>query len=313
MSLFKTYSEFLSEKFPGFKVQKISVNAGFSCPNRDGTIGHGGCIYCNNSAFTPGYAIKKGSNNTVREQIERGKEFFGRKYPEMRYLAYFQSYTNTFTTSRSDLEELYRTAISSPEVIGLIIGTRPDCVPEKTVEVLERINREKPVFIEFGAESFHDRTLLAINRGHKVSETVDGVRRLAAAGISVGLHLIFGLPGENDSDMLDSVRQAVLLPIDTLKFHHLQIIADTPLAGKWRRGELIARDDAAEVTRSDEITLWNTDRYIDFCRRVIDIVPPTIAIERFTASAPENILIAPRWGLKNYQFMNLLTSRRCIK
>lgn len=304
MTYFKTYSEFLSEKFPGLKVQKISVNGGFSCPNRDGTIGRGGCIYCNNSAFTPSYVF---GDADIRLQLENGKKFFSRKYPEMKYLAYFQSFTNTFSGSVGDLERLYRSAIEVEGVVGLIVGTRPDCLPDAVVDILSRLNREVPVMVELGAESFNDRTLSLINRGHTSFHTEDAVRRIAEAGLSVGLHLIFGLPGESRNDMLASLRRAVSLPIETIKFHHMQVISDTLLARKWERGEIRALPEPrVENVSPDEVTIWDVDRYLEFCRKVIEIVPRKIAIERFTASAPTELLLAPRWGLKNYQFMNLL-------
>ncbi len=307
MGSFKTYGEYLAEKFPGGKVQKISVNAGFSCPNRDGSIGRGGCIYCNNSAFTPSYVFDA---EDVKTQLERGKEFFARKYPTMRYLAYFQSFTNTFGTDLASLERLYQSAAETEGVVGIIVGTRPDCVPEDVVEVLSRLNERMPVMVELGAESFKAETLALINRGHTPVQTDDAVRRLTAAGISVGLHLIFGLPGESREDMLGSVRHAVSLPVDTLKFHHMQIIADTPLASRWQRGELTAHPEPPKPDASPtDITIWDTDLYLDFCREVIGLIPPHIAIERFTASAPSGLLLAPRWGLKNHEFMNRLNKR----
>ena len=161
MNSFRTYSEYLAEKFPGGKVQKISVNAGFSCPNRDGSIGTGGCIYCNNSAFSPSYVF--GAEN-VRIQLERGKEFFSGKYPAMRYLAYFQSFTNTFGTDIEELERIYESAATTDGVVGIIIGTRPDCLPDEVIGLLKRLNRKLPVIVELGAESFNEIRLKAINR-----------------------------------------------------------------------------------------------------------------------------------------------------
>ncbi len=307
MTGFKTYGEFIAGKFPGIKVQKISVNAGFSCPNRNGTIGTGGCIYCNNSSFTPSYAF---GTSDVREQLDQGKDFFRKKYPDMRYLAYFQSFTNTLSDNSESLESIYRATLDVDGIIGLIIGTRPDCLPDTILNVLESINREKPVFVELGAETFHDRTLGLINRGHDSKTTETAVRKLADRGISVGLHLIFGLPGETRDDMLRSVEKAVSLPVDTLKFHHLQIIEGTPLARRWRDGGLNIFDLAPEGSASpNDITLWNVEKYLDFCTEVVRLIPDDIAIERFTASAPAGLLLAPRWGLKNYQFMNLLNNR----
>lgn len=289
---YKDYSEYLAEKFPGLKVQKISVNAGFSCPNRDGTIGRGGCIYCDNSSFTPAYCFRA---TGVREQIEAGKKFFGRKYPEMKYLAYFQSFTNTFG-SVDEIESLYREAFDCPDIVGMIVGTRPDCLPDEIVDMLTALNRRKPVLMELGAETFSDDTLRLINRHHTAAQTKDAVHRLSKAGLSVGLHLIAGLPGENDERVIENVRTACSLPIDSIKMHHLQVIRDSVLHRMWEMGEI-------------EVTPYDLERYLDLCVNIIRIVPRHIAIERFLASSPPEKVVAPRWGLKNYQFVNLLHNR----
>ncbi len=290
---YKDFSAYMREKFPDVKVQKISVNAGFSCPNRDGTIGRGGCIYCDNSSFTPSYCFKESG---VRAQIEAGKKFFSRKYPEMKYLAYFQSFSNTFGRSVMELESLYREALDIEDVVGIIIGTRPDTLPPEIVEMLGRLNAERPVIVEIGAETCHDKTLEIINRGHDWKQVEDAVCRLHEAGISVGLHLIAGLPGEDDEMVLESVRKAVALPIESIKMHHLQILDGTRLKSMWERGEV-------------DVTPFNVDNYIELCIKIIKLVPRNIAIERFLASSPPEKVVAPKWGMKNYQFVNLLNSR----
>ncbi len=191
--LFTPYGEYLRNKF-GVKVQKLSVNAGFSCPNRDGSIGRGGCIYCDNRSFTPSYCNQ---SDSVTEQIEKGKLFFGRKYPELKYIAYFQAYTSTYSVSLSRLTELYCEALGVDDVVGLVIGTRPDCFDKRLAELLGEIGcGEKKVLVEFGAESSHDETLLMVNRGHTWQQTADAVWRAHDVGIDVGLHFIMGLPGE---------------------------------------------------------------------------------------------------------------------
>lgn len=293
---YKDYSEYLAEIFPGIKVQKISVNAGFSCPNRDGTIGRGGCIYCDNTTFTPSYCF---GEESVKLQIEAGKRFFARKYPDMKYLAYFQSYTNTFSRNGSgvdSLEALYREALGEEDVIGLVIGSRPDCFPDDVVEMLGRLNREYPVFVELGAESSHDATLRLINRGHTWQQTCDAVKRLSKEGIRTGLHLICGLPGETEEMMLSTIGRACELPIDSLKLHHLQVISATPLHRAMERDEIKVKPFAKE-------------EYLDLCVKIIGIIPRTIAIERFLASSPPEKVIAPKWGIKNYEFTNLLLNR----
>ncbi|MDE7440691.1 MAG: TIGR01212 family radical SAM protein [Muribaculaceae bacterium] len=293
---YKDYSEYLAEIFPGIKVQKISVNAGFSCPNRDGTIGRGGCIYCDNTTFTPSYCF---GEESVKLQIEAGKRFFARKYPDMKYLAYFQSYTNTFSRNGSGvdaLEALYREALGEEDVIGLVIGSRPDCFPDDVVEMLGRLNREYPVFVELGAESSHDATLRLINRGHTWQQTCDAVKRLSKEGIRTGLHLICGLPGETEEMMLSTIGRACELPIDSLKLHHLQVISATPLHRAMERDEIKVKPFAKE-------------EYLELCVKIIGRIPRTIAIERFLASSPPEKVIAPKWGIKNYEFTNLLLNR----
>lgn len=287
---YKDYNEYLGEHFPGIKVQKISVNAGFTCPNRDGTIGRGGCIYCDNSSFTPSYCFE---SDSVTEQIEKGKRFFSGKYPRMKYLVYFQSFSNTFGSSVENLEKLYREAAYLPDVVGLIIGTRPDCVPENVIDLLDALNRETKVFVELGAETSWDDTLRLINRGHLWDTTVDAVGRLAMKNIPTGLHLIMGLPGESEQMMLQTVRRAVSLPVDSLKFHHLQILRGTHIEQLWKE-------------RQDMIYAFNIESYVELCVKIIKLVPRNIAIERFLASSPPEKVIVPKWGMKNYQFINIL-------
>lgn len=287
---YKDFGDYMAEKFPGIKVQKISVNAGFSCPNRDGTIGRGGCIYCDNSSFTPGYCF---SNESISSQLNAGKAFFARKYPKMKYLAYFQSFSNTFGRPVEELEQMYREAMNVEDVVGVIIGTRPDTLPQETVGMLGRLNKEMPVIVEIGAETSHDATLELINRGHSWRDVEDAVKRLHEAGISSGLHLIAGLPGETSEMTLETVRKAVALPIDSIKLHHLQILRNTRLAQLWESGKL-------------SVEQFTVEKYIDLCIKIINLVPRNITIERFLASSPPDKVLSPHWGLKNYEFTNLL-------
>lgn len=288
---YRDFADFLAGYFP-YKVQKLAINAGFTCPNRDGTKGIGGCTYCNNQTFNPSYCAPRLS---VAEQIEEGKQFFARKYPEMRYLAYFQAYTNTHGDI-DRLMKLYREALEQPLVEGLIIGTRPDCVPNQLLDRLQELTHEKFVMIEYGAETSHDSTLQLINRCHTWQDTIDAVRRTAMRDIPVGLHLIVGLPGEDDEMILTTIDRVSELPISTLKLHQLQII----------RGTRLARDIEQQLYTIRQFT---PDSYIDLCCRIIEHTSPTIAIERFVSQSPDELLISPRWGLKNYQFTNLLQNR----
>lgn len=291
---YRDYSEYIREYFPGVKVQKLSVNAGFTCPNRDGTIGRGGCIYCDNRSFTPAYCAE--GDDTVTAQLERGKAFFARKYPAMKYLAYFQSYTNTYGRAAEGLGRLWEEALAVPDVVGLVVGTRPDMLGPEVVEALGAVAARVPVFLEIGAETSHDRTLAFINRGHTWQTTTDAARRCAAAGLHVGLHLIAGLPGETEEDILATVDACCALPIESLKLHQLQVIRGTTLHRLWIEGKCRLLYDCPE-------------QYLDLCIRIIERVPRHIAIERFLASAPPAMVVAPRWGLKNHEFTDLLKSK----
>lgn len=295
---YRDYADFLKERFEG-KVQKLTVDVGHTCPNRDGTKGRGGCIYCNNASFSPALAAP-GSRMSVAAQLQAGKEFFARKYPTMRYLAYFQSYTNTHDDP-SRLIARYREALAVSDVVGLIIGTRPDSVSPELLAQLSEINSSgKRVIIEYGAESSHDTTLQAINRCHTWADTVNAVNLTREAGIDVGLHFIMGLPGESRDMMLATVDAINRLRPDTVKFHQLQVIDHTPLARMWREGSI-------------DLHLFEVGEYLDLCKDIVGRLDPSIAIERFTSSAPSDLLLAPHWGLKNYQFTNLLNNLLAVR
>lgn len=285
------FSSFIARYFPG-KMQKLTVNAGLSCPNRDGKKGFGGCTYCNNQSFSPDF-----SNNPlpVAEQLSRSKRFFARKYPSMRYLAYFQSYTAT-NSSTPALMRIFNEALSVDGVDGLIIGTRPDCMPDDLLKELTDLSANHFIMIEFGAETAHDRTLSTVNRCHTWADTINAVNRVHDAGLPIGLHLIMGLPGETVDDMMATIDAVNLLPVDIIKCHQLQLIRGTRLASQVEKGEV-------------DTIRWSVDEYIDLCCRIIRKLRPDIAIERFVSQSPDSLLIHPRWGLKNYQFTNLLRNR----
>lgn len=285
------YGEFLRERFDG-KVQKISINAGFTCPNRDGTKGWGGCTYCNNQTFSPEYCH---TEKSVTEQLEEGIRFFSRKYPEMRYLAYFQAYTNTY--GRTDLLiRKYEEALAYPGVVGLIVGTRPDCMPEDLLDYFAELSRRKFVMIEYGLESTLDRTLARINRGHTHEESEATIRRTAAKGLYTGAHLILGLPGESRDEMLRHADVLSRLPITTLKLHQLQLIRDTRMAKEF------------EEDPSD-LHLYTADEYIELVIDFIERLNPSIVVERFVSQSPKELLIAPDWGLKNFEFTAKVNKR----
>lgn len=287
------YGQYLNTIFPGIKVQKISVNAGFSCPNRDGKIGTGGCIYCRNDSFSPAYCM---NGDSLRAQIEKGKYFFGKKYPDMKFLVYFQSYTNSYGQSIDRIIKLYNTALECKDVVGLVIGTRPDTLENELLDYLGCLNSKTPVFLEIGAETSSDITLELINRHHTWLDVVTTVNKVAEHHLHCGLHLIAGLPGEDEIQILTNVKKACELPIETLKLHQLQILHDTPLFMLWQKGEINVRP-------------FELDEYLDLCLKIFKLVPPHIVIERFLSQSPPNMVEAPKWGLKNYQFMNLLKNK----
>lgn len=287
---YREYSDYLAERFDR-KMQKLTVNAGFTCPNRDGTKGWGGCTYCNNQAFNPTFA-ERGDN--ITEQLTKAKAFFARKYPDMHYLAYFQAYTNTHSSSISRLMDMYHEALAVENVDGLIIGTRPDCVSDELLEKLAELNTSPGrVVIEYGAESSFDETLERINRCHTWAETVDATQKTVAKGIDVGLHFILGLPGETEEMMLETVRRLSALPVSTVKFHQLQVIRGTRLAKDVQQGLY-------------DVKTFTVDEYIALCCKIVRCINPQIAIERFTSQSPDELLISPRWGLKNYEFVHRL-------
>ena len=291
-SRYKDFSGFLAGYFP-FKVQKLSVNAGFSCPNRDGTKGYGGCTYCNNQTFNPAYCR---TEKTIAVQLEEGKQFFSRKYPQMKYLAYFQAYTNTYAGLDS-LVRMYEEALGVPDVVGLVIGTRPDCMPDALLDYLEELNNRTFLLVEYGIESTDDGTLRRINRGHTFACTEDAVRRTSVRGIRTGGHVIVGLPGEEGRDKI--IRQAEILsglPLVTLKLHQLQLIKGT------RMGEEYLRCPG-------DFHLFTAEEYVDLVIDYIEHLRPDLVLERFISQSPKELLIAPDWGMKNYEFTNLLHKR----
>lgn len=285
------YGEFLRSHFD-VKVQKIAIDAGFKCPNRDGKRGFGGCIYCNNQSFNPSYCQ---THISVREQVERGKAFFARKYPQMKYLAYFQAYTNTYADT-DKLVSLYEEALQCDDVLGLIIATRPDCVPDDLLVYLSELAKSRFVMIEYGVETSHDDTLKLINRGHTWAEVVDAATRCHNYGVMCGAHLILGLPGESLDDFIVTAQRVSDLPFSTVKLHQLQVIRGTKLEKMYESGDV-------------DILKWSADEYVDVCLQVLQHLRSDIAVERFVSQSPGELLIYPRWGLKNYEFSHLLQKR----
>ena len=289
--LYNDLSAYLATCFP-FKVQKISLNAGFTCPNRDGTVGHGGCTYCNNQTFNPAYCR---TEKSVTEQLEEGKQFFARKYLDMKFLAYFQAYTNTY----AELEELkrkYEEALSVPDVVGLVIGTRPDCMPDALLDYLAELNERTFLLVEYGVESTDNVTLKRINRGHTYEVAEEAVRRTAAKGIRVGAHIILGLPGEERSTLIKQAGLLSALPLTTLKLHQLQLIKGTRMAAEYQECP-------------EDFHLYSADEYIDLVIDYVEHLRPDMVLERFVSQSPKELLIAPDWGLKNHEFTDKVKKR----
>lgn len=289
--LYNDLSGFLAMRFP-CKVQKISINAGFTCPNRDGSVGYGGCTYCNNQTFNPAYCH---TDKSVSRQLEEGKLFFAHKYPEMKYLAYFQAYTNTYG-ALEELKRKYEEALGVEDVVGLVIGTRPDCMPDTLLDYLEKLARHTFLLVEYGIESTDDNTLARINRGHTFAVSADAVRRTAARGILTGGHIILGLPGEDKGMLVKQAGVLSELPLTTLKLHQLQLIKGTRMAAEYEQAP-------------EAFHLYTADEYIDLVIDYVEHLRPDIVLERFISQSPKELLLAPDWGVKNYQFTDRVRKR----
>ncbi len=290
--LYNDYSGWVLEKF-GARVQKISVDAGFTCPNRDGSKGTGGCIYCDNTTFSPKYCNPK---KTISQQLEEGIAFFSKKYPAQKYIAYFQSYTNTYS-SLEYLQNVYKEAISYPNIIGLSISTRPDCINEEILLMLMRTCQNHFLSIELGIESTSDKTLALINRCHTFSDSLKAIELLNTHKIHTGAHIILGLPGENNLQIIEGAKTLSGLPIHTLKLHQLQVIKGTQLAEIYKN----------DPTFIHPLTL---DEYIGLTIDFMEYLSPKIIIERFTSESPTDKVIAPNWGgLKNFEIVEKIKKR----
>lgn len=267
------YTNYLREIY-GERVQKISVDAGFTCPNRDGLKGYGGCTFCNNDSFSGG---KRELN--LKEQIKKGinkYELRGIK----RFLVYFQSYTNTYAPLEK-LKEIYETVLEFPQVVGIVIGTRPDCLTSDLVSYLEEFNQVKDVTIEIGAESMHDETLKKINRGHTRTDFLNSFKLFESSKIKIGTHLILGFPWETEDQIIESVKSVSELPITFLKLHQLHIVKKTALGNEYL---------------NSPFKTMSQDEYFKLIKEVIKIIPPNIIIQRFFGFAPDEMLISPSWG-----------------
>lgn len=275
----------------GCKVQKLPVDAGFSCPNRDGLKGIGGCTFCNGRSFAPAYC---NCALSVGQQLEAGKRFFARKYPRMKYLAYFQSYSNTYA-ERSRLQRVYEEALSVGDVVGIVVGTRPDCVEEPVLELLEELSQRTFLMVEYGIESASDATLLRINRGHDFACSRRAITETARRGIPVGGHIILGFPWEKREDVLGQADAIATLPLTTLKLHQLQVLRGTAMADAYK---------------AHPWSMPSAEEYIRLALDYTDRLPAHFVIERFASQSPPGMVIAPRWGLKSGEITALVEKIR---
>lgn len=275
------------------RIQKVSVDAGFTCPNRDGTKGVGGCSYCNNATFKPTYC---NLSTKVSEQLERGIKFFERKKKSMNFLAYFQAYSNTYAPL-NDLKLLYEEALAHPKVIGLVIATRPDILPDDVLDYLEEKSKSCYVMVELGVESCEEDTLLYINRGHTFAESEKAIRQLANRGIHSCVHMILGLPGEDRGIILKQAIKMSQLPFENIKLHQLQIHKQTMMSRQYAENpELFNLFDTVE-------------EYLELVIDYLELLNPSIVVERFVSQSPADLLIAPKWGLKNFEFVAKIDKR----
>lgn len=277
---YNSFGSYIKKLF-GTTVYKVNVDAGFTCPNRDGTVGISGCIYCNNDSFRPVSCIPTLS---VSEQINKGAAYIKQRYKADKFLVYFQPYTNTYAPV-DELEHLYTKALSEPSVIGLAIGTRPDAVDKEKIALLESLARTHFILIEYGMQSMYDRTLEYINRGHDYNTFLKALDLTKNRGIYIGTHIIVGFPTETREEMLSTADELSNLPVEFLKIHQLQVIKDTPL-------EIIFKENPFHVFEYQE--------YLEFAADFIERLSPRIVLQRLFATAPDSILIAPQWG-KNRQ------------
>lgn len=290
--LYNSASEFYKQIFKE-RVQKISIDAGFTCPNRDGTKGRGGCTYCNNDTFKPFYCSPQ---KTIRQQLNEGIAFFSKKYKAQSYLAYFQAFSNTYA-SLSELKKMYSEALSVEGVIGLVIATRPDCVDPKILDFLAELAEQYFILIEFGVESTKDDTLKRVNRLHTFEETKHALKLTDERNLNTGIHLILGLPNETKTEMLQHATEISRLDFKLLKLHQLQIVKNTLMEKDYQRNRF-------------DYKLFTLEEYISLIVKFLEVLSPEIMLERFTSEAPADLLVAPKWGqIKNYEIVHKIEKK----
>jgi hypothetical protein len=283
MKRYATFNEELRRRF-GCRVQRISLDAGFSCPNRDGSIGVGGCSFCNQrGAAAVGVPVEL----PLADQLARSKEYLRRKFKAEKFLGYFQAYTNTYA-SVDRLRQLYETTLRDPDVVGLIIGTRPDCLPEPVLDLMAELHQRSYFWLELGMQTMHDCTLTAINRGHDHSCLTETVQRCQSRGLRVCVHLILGLPGETREEMLASVQEVNRLGVDGVKLHHLHVLKASRIEQEYRRGTL---------------RLLERDDYVQLVCDAVELLDPRILVHRLMGDGRSE-LVAPDWSRRKLEVLN---------
>jgi len=280
---YRTYRAYINEMF-GQRVNKLSVDMGFTCPNRDGTIAKGGCVYCNNDSFVPPYARAR---YNMRDQIENGMEYLRKRFKARKFIVYFQAYTNTYADV-SQLEQMYREALSFEDVVGIAVGTRSDCIDEEKLDMFEKLARECYITIEYGIESIYDKTLEFMNRGHDYKSVVEAIELTKGRGIEVGAHIIVGMPTETKAEMLAMADEVSTLGLDSFKVHNLHIVKNTQLERMYR---------------VKPFPMFEFEEYIDFIVNFLERLAPEVVVERLFTDTPHDLLIAPEWNKSHLQVL----------
>ena len=290
---YNSFVGYLKKRY-GCRLQKLVVDAGFSCPNRDGTLSTGGCTYCDNAAFHPGYSTP---DKSITRQLDEGIEFHQGRYRSVtKYLAYFQAFSNTYGPLEK-IRRVYEEALAHKDVVGIVVGTRPDCIDAEKLDYLKELSQDKVVIVEYGIESCHDATLRRINRGHTFEQARRAVELTAEKGIMQGAHFIFGLPGETVPMMMELAPEINALPLDTVKFHQLQIIKGTAMEREFRE-------------RREDFVTFTLEGYIDFFVDFLERLRPDLHIERFAGEVPPRFVNETPWGLvRNPQLLEMLEKR----
>ena len=283
MDRYNSYSDYLKERF-GCKVHKVSVDMGFTCPNRDGSVARGGCIYCNNDSFVPPYARNRYSFDS---QVTSGINYLRNRFKAKRFIIYFQAYTNTYGNV-SELRDMYLSALSYDDVVGVAIGTRSDCIDEAKLDMIEDLSRKTYVSLEYGIESVYDKTLEYMNRGHDYQSVIDAIALSKGRGFDIGTHIIVGFPTETRDEMLAMADRVSELGVDNLKIHNLHIVRNTPLA---------------RIYSENPFHLFGYSEYLDFIVEFIEKVSPGIVIERLFTDTPRDLLVAPHWNMSHAEIL----------